>query len=77
MERNYDQVMADLLIQLDGIERRMERADHRMMRADKLKIRLKLWKFFNRSRVEKLNWRKKRPNSSKQKKTITGCAASS
>lgn len=35
MERNYDEVIADMLIQLDGIERRMERADHRMLRADK------------------------------------------
>jgi hypothetical protein len=35
VERNYDEVIADMLIQLDGIERRMEKADHRMMRADK------------------------------------------
>ncbi len=35
MERNYDEVIADMLIQLDGIERRMERADNRMARSDR------------------------------------------
>lgn len=35
MERNYDEVIVDMLIQLDGIERRMERADSRMTKADR------------------------------------------
>jgi hypothetical protein len=30
MERNYDEVIADMLIQLDAIERRMQKADKRM-----------------------------------------------
>jgi hypothetical protein len=35
MERNYGEVIADMLIQLDDIGRRMERADSRMTKADK------------------------------------------
>jgi hypothetical protein len=30
MERNYDEVISDMLIQLDHIERRMAKADKRM-----------------------------------------------
>jgi ribosome-binding ATPase YchF (GTP1/OBG family) len=30
MDRSYDEVIADMLIQLDNIERRMEKADKRM-----------------------------------------------
>jgi hypothetical protein len=30
MERNYDEVISDMLIQLDAIERRMAKADKRM-----------------------------------------------
>lgn len=30
MERNYDEVISDMLIQLDRIERRMDKADKRM-----------------------------------------------
>jgi hypothetical protein len=30
MERNYDEVISDMLIQLDRIERRMQKADRRM-----------------------------------------------
>jgi hypothetical protein len=30
MERNYDEVISDMLIQLDNIERRMQKADRRM-----------------------------------------------
>lgn len=30
MERNYDEVISDMLIQLDQIERRMDKADKRM-----------------------------------------------
>ena len=30
MERNYDVVISDMLIQLDNIERRMQKADRRM-----------------------------------------------
>ena len=30
MERNYDEVISDMLIQLDGIERRMTKADKRL-----------------------------------------------
>ncbi len=35
MERNYDEVIADMLIQLDQIERRMAKADQRMEKFDK------------------------------------------
>jgi hypothetical protein len=30
MERNYDEGISDMLIQLDGIEKRMQKADRRM-----------------------------------------------
>ncbi len=35
MERNYDEVISDMLIQLDQIERRMQKADKRMEAFDK------------------------------------------
>jgi hypothetical protein len=30
MERNYDEVISEILIQLDNMEKRMEKADKRM-----------------------------------------------
>lgn len=35
MERNYDEVISEMLIQLDEIERRWKRLDARMEKADK------------------------------------------
>lgn len=35
MERNYDEVISELLIQLDDIERRWEKLDSRLEKADK------------------------------------------